>query len=257
MINKCPGAKRLRQPKPEIIRCPSCGEEVEIWTDEVRATCPNCKIAVVREEAPSCLDWCRYAKECVGEGTYNKYMQNKAVTIKQKLLNELEGYLGNDTKRIKHAQQVLYFAEKLLEKEKGDWHIVIPAGILHDIGIKEAERKYGSSASHYQEKEGPPIAKEILLKMGLKKEDIDEICQIIAHHHSPQKINTQNFRLLYDADSLVNLKEEVDTEDKTKLKKMIDKTFLTSAGKDLAEKIYLPRTYTNEQEGPTYRDCKN
>lgn len=126
---------------------------------------------------------------------------------------------------------------------------MIPASILHDIGIKEAERKYGSSAPHYQEKEGPPVAKEILIQMGLKKEDIDEICQIIAHHHSPGKINTQNFKLLYDADWLVNLKEEVNTKDKTKLKKVIDKIFLTNTAKDLAEKIYLPSTYTNQQEG--------
>ena len=245
MINKCPGAKRFRQPEPEIINCPSCGEEVEIWTDEVQAICPNCKETVMRQEGPSCLDWCRYAKECVGERSYNKYMQNKAMTIKEKLLNELEGYFGNDAKRINHAKQVMRFAEELLKKEGGDWYIVIPASILHDIGIKEAERKYGSSAPHYQEKEGPIIAKEILIKVGLKKEGIDEICRIIAHHHSPGKINTQNFKLLCDADWLVNLKEEVNTKDKTKLKKVIDKIFLTNTAKYLAEKIYLPSTYTN------------
>jgi HD superfamily phosphohydrolase YqeK/predicted RNA-binding Zn-ribbon protein involved in translation (DUF1610 family) len=257
MIFKCPGSQGVRQPKPEIINCPSCGEEVEIWTDEIKAICPNCKKGVLRQEAPSCLDWCRYGKECVGEGTYNKYMQNKAMTIKQKLLNELEEYFGNDAKRINHAKQVMHFAEELLKKEEGDWHIVIPASILHDIGIKEAERKYGSSAGPYQEKEGPPLAKEILIPMGLKKEDMEEICQIIAHHHSPGKINTQNFKLLYDADWLVNLKEEVGTKDKTKLKKIIDKIFLSKTAKDLAEKIYLSGTYSNEQEGQTYGDGKN
>jgi len=238
MIFNCPGAQKFRQPQPEIIKCPSCGEEVEIWTDEVKTTCSNCKNTVTRQGGQSCLDWCKYAKECVGDQVYNKYMQNKAFTIKQKLIKELEGYFGDDTKRINHAKDVMHFAEELLKQEKGDWHIVIPASILHDIGIKEAERKYGSSAGHYQEKEGPIVARRLLLKIGLKKEDIDEICEIIAHHHSPGKINTRNFKVLYDADWLVNLKDEVDTKDKTRLSKLINKVFLTNRGKELAEKIY-------------------
>lgn len=171
-------------------------------------------------------------------------MRNKAAT-KQRLLRELKEYFGIDTKRIGHAKNVLNFAEELLRHEKADWHIVIPASILHDVGIKVAEEKYGSSAGHYQEKEGPEIAKKILLKIGFEREDIDEICTIIAHHHSPGKVNTQNFKVLYDADWLVNLKDEVDTTDKTKLRKTIEKLFLTDMGKKLAERVYLNFKYEN------------
>lgn len=235
----CPGSSKFRQPQPEIIKCPSCNVEIEIWTDEIQATCPNCKNTVMREGGASCLDWCRYAKECVGDKTYNKYMQNKAITIKQKLIKELEEFFGDDKKRINHAKNVMHFAEDILKQEEGDWHIVIPASILHDIGIKEAEKKYGSSAGHYQEKEGPAIARKILLKLGLKKENIDEICKIIAYHHTPGKVDTQNFKVLYDADWLVNLKEEVGTKDKVKLRKLIDEVFLTKTARELAEKIYL------------------
>jgi len=235
----CPGSSKFKQPQPEIIKCPTCSEELEIWTDEIQVTCPSCKDTVMREGGASCLDWCKYAKECVGDLTYNKYMHNKAITIKQKLIDELEEHFGDDKKRINHAKRVMHFAEELLKQEKVDWHIVIPVSILHDVGIKVAEMKYGSSAGHYQEKEGPAIARKILLKIGLKKEDIDEICEIIAHHHSPGKINTQNFKVLYDADWLVNLKDEVDTKDKAKLKKVIDKVFFTKTAKVLADKIYL------------------
>lgn len=239
MIPWCPGVSRFKQPKPEIIKCPFCSKEMEIWSDEPKATCPNCDKTVMRQEGSSCLDWCRYAKICVGDETYNKYMQNKAVTIKQKLLKELEDYFGKDKKRINHAKNVMHFAEELLKKEKGDWHIVIPASILHDVGIKAAEEKYGSSTGKFQEKEGPAIAKKILLKLGLRKEDIDEICQIIGHHHSPGKIDTKNFKILYDADWLVNLRDEVDVKDKAKLRKIINKIFLTNTGKEFAKRIYL------------------
>lgn len=237
----CPGSKSFRQPQPEVMKCPSCSQEVEIWTDEIQATCPNCKQVLMREAGVSCFDWCKYAKECVGIQVYNKYVQNKAITIKGKLLKELEEYFGDDKKRLNHAQKVMHFAEELLKREGGDWHIVMPASILHDIGIKEAEKKYGSSAGHYQEKEGPAIARAILLKLGLKKEALDEIGEIIAHHHSPGKIDTLNFKVLYDADWLVNLKDEVDASDKDKLRRIIDKVFLTDTGKELAGKMYLSR----------------
>ena len=76
-------------------------------------------------------------------------------------------------------------------------------------------------------------------KLQLKKDVIDEVCQIIAHHHSPGKVDTLNFRVLYDADWLVNLKDEFDTSDREKLDKTIEKVFLTESGRELARKVYL------------------
>lgn len=236
---ECPGSEKFKQPKPEYLKCHSCGEEVEIWSDEIQTPCPKCKTRVTRKESTSCLDWCKYAKDCIGVQKYSAYLKNKSIIMKDKLISELEKYFGKDTKRINHAKKVMGFAEELLMQEKADWHIVIPASILHDVGIKAAEEKYGSSAGHYQEKEGPAIAGKILEKLEFKKEEIGEICEIIAHHHSPGKVDTKNFKILYDADWLVNLNDEVDTKDREKLKKVIDKVFLTNAGKKLAEKTYL------------------
>jgi HD superfamily phosphodiesterase len=171
-------------------------------------------------------------------GKYPK-VESKSVIMKEKLIKELEEYFGPDAKRINHAKQVMNYADELLRLEGGDWHIVIPASILHDVGIKAAEKKYGSSAGHFQEKEGPKIARIILLKLGFNLSDIDEICQIIAHHHSPGKINTPNFKIIYDSDWLVNLKDEVDLKDKEKVKVLINKVFFTQSAKEIAQKKYL------------------
>jgi len=238
VIYKCPGQDR-RFISAEALKCAACGYEIEVFSDEIKIRCPRCRGLVYRETLPSCVDWCRYAKDCIGEQAYNNHLQNKAVTIKQKLIEELVRHFGKDAKRIAHAKKVMQFAEELLRRETADWHIVIPASILHDVGIKAAEEKYGSAAGHYQEKEGPEIARKILLKTGLKKEDIDEICGIVANHHSPGKINTQNFKVLYDADWLVNLKDEVVSKEKDKMKGVINKVFLTKTGREIAEKIYL------------------
>jgi ribosomal protein S27E len=82
MIFECPGSSKFKHPQPEEVKCPRCAETLEIWTDEVQVKCPKCKKIVTREQGQSCLDWCRYAKECVGEGRYNNYMKNKQNSVK-------------------------------------------------------------------------------------------------------------------------------------------------------------------------------
>ena len=159
---------------------------------------------------------------------------------KDALITEMENYFKGDTRRIKHAREVTGYAERLLQMEnEGDYSTVIGAAVLHDIGIHQAEKKYGSTGGKYQEKEGPPIAREILTRLRFEQDKIEEICDIIAHHHSPGKITTRNFGILYDADWLVNLRDEYDIQDSNKLSNIIDRVFLTKSGKALAKDIYL------------------
>jgi HD superfamily phosphohydrolase YqeK len=236
-MNKCPG-QDSRKAQAESITCINCGYLAEIFSDEIKVKCPKCKHLICKERLPSCVDWCKAAKECIGEANYKLYAEGKAFILKDKLIKELEDYFGSDAKRIAHAKKVMGFAENILKQEKADWNIVIPASILHDVGIKLAEEKYGSNAGYLQEKEGPEIAGKILLKLGVKKEDINEICQIIACHHSPGEINTINFKVLYDADWLVNLRDELKDSDQEKISGLIDKVFLTKTGRDMAKGIY-------------------
>lgn len=156
--------------------------------------------------------------------------------LKDRLIAEMKQYFGKDEQRISHALRVTRFAEEILLEEKGDKDVVVAAAVLHDIGIHEAERKYGSSAGHYQEIEGPPIARKILKRQGLGESFVEEVCRIIANHHSPGKVNTSNFRIVYDADWIVNLNDEHGHKDPEKLSRIIDKVFLTPAGKRIARR---------------------
>jgi len=160
--------------------------------------------------------------------------------IQRIFIKELELYFGSDEKRIRHAKKVLHYARELLSKEQADPYVVIPAAILHDVGIKAAEEKYHSSAGTYQEQEGPAIAGRILLDKDYDDENIYEICAIIAHHHTPGPQETINFKVLCDSDWLVNLADEMDTTDIPALKIAIDKIFLTETGKKMAKEIFLP-----------------
>jgi CRISPR/Cas system-associated endonuclease Cas3-HD len=85
--------------------------------------------------------------------------------MKIKIIKKMIDYFQSDVKRINHAFKLLSFAEIISHDESLDQktrEVIIYAAILHDIGIKEAEKKYGSLAVKYQEIEGPSTAKQLL-----------------------------------------------------------------------------------------------
>ena len=77
MISGCPGSQKFKQPQPENIKCPYCQADVEIWTDEFETKCTDCKKIVSRNNSQSCLDWCKEARQCVGDKIYDGYMRSK------------------------------------------------------------------------------------------------------------------------------------------------------------------------------------
>lgn len=46
-----------------IVNCPKCGGEVELFTGDTKARCPECGIWVPRAIA-SCIEWCPGASQC-------------------------------------------------------------------------------------------------------------------------------------------------------------------------------------------------
>lgn len=65
MAIRCPG-QDLRKLRVSLHKC-QCGNEVEIFSDELRAKCFKCGEMVYKEKTPSCIDWCASARECLGE----------------------------------------------------------------------------------------------------------------------------------------------------------------------------------------------
>jgi hypothetical protein len=159
--------------------------------------------------------------------------------MKDKLIQKMKDLFGDDQKRINHAMTVLKYAEQIHSVEGGDEAVVTAAAILHDIGIHQAEQKYGSPAGKYQEIEGPPIAEKILNGEGVDSARIGHICKIIANHHSARNIDTLEFRIIWDADWLVNIPDECVAMNKSKLKEFIGRIFKTQTGRQIAKELYL------------------
>jgi HD superfamily phosphodiesterase len=154
------------------------------------------------------------------------------------LVEDMRSVFGDDHSRVDHALAVLGYANEIHAVEGGDAQVVQAAAILHDIGIHEAERKYGSPAGRYQEIEGPPIAEGILRTRGFDEERITHVCRIIANHHSARNIDTLEFRVLWDADWLVNLPEVFEKDGDSDRRSRIDRIFKTSTGRQIALRLF-------------------
>jgi HD superfamily phosphodiesterase len=156
-----------------------------------------------------------------------------------KVLNEMISYFGSDVRRINHALKVYGFASAIGRNENLDTltiQIIEIAATLHDIGIPEAEKKYGSCAGKYQEMEGPPIARAMLESLDIAPALIDRVCYLIGNHHSYSKIDGVDFQILVEADFLVNIFE--DSMSHKMIESIRKKYFKTVAGTCIIEKIY-------------------
>ena len=67
---------QARPKTPEIIEkiCPQCGHEIELFTIDTQMPCEHCGF-VAYNDTLSCIQWCKYARKCVGNDTYEKMMK--------------------------------------------------------------------------------------------------------------------------------------------------------------------------------------
>ena len=161
-------------------------------------------------------------------------------SIEGLILNKMINYFENDPKRINHALKVYGFSKAIASGEsinESQTEILFVAAILHDIGIKVSEIKYDSSAGHYQELEGPAVARELLEDLDLDNNFLDRVCFLIGHHHTYSAIDGIDFQILVEADFLVNIFE--DNLGVPEINSIFSKVFKTSSGKKIISSMYL------------------
>ena len=242
---KCPG-QDMQYWRPGAIfeaKCPKCDHEVEFFKDDTARKCGNCGHRFANPKMDfGCAAYCQFAEQCLGT-LPPELMAEKENLLKDRIAIEMKKYFKTDFKRIGHASRVARYAERIGKNERGNMAVIFAAAYLHDIGIHEAERKYNSTAPKYQEKEGPPIARSILEKLGAQKELVEEVCDIVGHHHHPRSEETINFKVLYDADLIANLEDDSKEKqiDPDRLNRIIEKSFLTDSGRNEAREELLEK----------------
>ena len=146
---------------------------------------------------------------------------------------------NGEAKRVHHFLKVYSFAQIIASDEKLDpemQKLIEVAALMHDIGIRSSLAKYSSAAGPYQEKEGPPLARPILERLGFSPDFTNRVCWLIGHHHTMDPIEGVDHQILIEADFLVNaLESEMPA---SAIESFGRRHFKTKAGRYMLQQLY-------------------
>ena len=128
-------------------------------------------------------------------------------SITCQIMNRMTEFFAGQPKQIHHFLKVSAFCEAIAMGEKLDDTLcqrLVIAGLVHDIGIRIADEKYGHHEGPLQEQEGPDAARPLLAACGLEEAEIERQCWLIAHHHTYTNVTELDHQILLEADFLVN-----------------------------------------------------
>ena len=149
-------------------------------------------------------------------------------------------YNNGDPKRIQHTTKVHAYASmigKCEELDEDTLFILESAALVHDIGIRASEKKYGHQNGKLQEQEGPAVARELLMRLGgFTDQQIERICWLVGHHHTYHVCEDLDYQILIEADFLVNLYE--DNESPNAIRAVGKNIFHTQSGTRMFETMY-------------------
>ncbi|MCI5147715.1 MAG: HD domain-containing protein [Candidatus Electrothrix sp. AR3] len=238
---QCPGQDSRYWSGEDVFeaKCPICGHSIEFFKDDSQQKCRSCGHTLLNPKIDfGCASYCPHAEQCLGSMP-PELVVAQGDLFRDRVAAAMQRYFGNDSRRIRHALAVAEQAEIIGKKEEDvDMMVIMASAYLHDIGIRETERQFNSSAAKYQQSEGPLVARQILQELKAKPELIEEVCDIISHHHTPRDEETSNFKVLHDSDLIVNLVEKY--QEKKLMQQQLEKlstSFLTQAGAEQARTI--------------------
>ncbi|MGI5959616.1 MAG: HD domain-containing protein [Massiliimalia sp.] len=152
-------------------------------------------------------------------------------------------YEAGVPERIHHFMKVLAFSRLIGKSEHIDestLEILETAAVLHDVGIKESLRKYETDTGNYQELEGPPIARRMMLKLGYPEEMIRRVCYLVGHHHTYTDVDGMDYQILIEADGLVNMMGKgMHTPEILRMRQSV---FRTKTGIEFLDNMYLKQS---------------
>ncbi len=164
-------------------------------------------------------------------------MNDKLISdVMQKMIAFSEGNLHD----IAHFIKVYGFAhtigigENLPDSER---EILEVAAILHDIACPLCREKYGNTNGKYQEKEGGPLTRSFLEDFDMPESMKERIIYLVSHHHTYTDVDGDDYRILLEADFLVNADES--NMSKEAILKARELIFKTSTGLSLLDGIYI------------------
>lgn len=155
------------------------------------------------------------------------------------VMNRMTEFFAGQPKRIQHFIKVAAFCDAIACGEGLGEPLrrrLVLCGLVHDIGIRPADEKFGRHPGPFQEQEGPAVARPLLRACGLEEEETERICWLIAHHHTYEDVQEVDHRILLEADFLVNAYESALPQEAIRAAR--ESFFRSAAGKRLLETMF-------------------
>ena len=150
-------------------KCPKCDHIVEFFKDDSTRKCSNCGNKMINPQMDlGCASYCPYAEQCLGSMPPELLAKKKELLV-ERVPIEMKRYFESDFKRIGHATKVARYAEKICKEENAHPVVTTLSAYLHDIGIKEAERKYNSALRSISTPKGRLLPGRYLTSWGQKR----------------------------------------------------------------------------------------
>ena len=166
--------------------------------------------------------------------------QSEDASMLHELMLKMIEFDAGDPRRIQHFVKVASFARTIGLGEGLDAETQLTleaAAIVHDIGIRPSEEKYGDSSGKHQEELGPEPARRMLAEVGFGAERCERVAYLVGHHHTYTDIDGIDYQVLVEADFLVNLFENGSSVEA--VRSAGEKIFRTATGKRILETMFF------------------
>jgi hypothetical protein len=237
---RCPGQDRAYWKADAVfeVPCPQCGASVEFFKDESSGRCTACGHRFLNPGADfGCAEWCSLAKECVGfvvgrASAPDSRPESTQGALAARLIQAVRDESGGDCSRIARAVSVFRFAKELIVSEGGDPRVILAAALLLETASSrpEGERPQGDDLCRK--------ARGILRRIGLDGPATDRVCEILAHCQTDGELDTNEFRVVADADTLASLAAEGPRRSEAELESHIERGFKTASGRRKARSLF-------------------
>lgn len=165
------------------------------------------------------------------------------MTGSQKIINnvitKMITYSEGNKHDIAHFLKVYTYArmigemENLPEREQETLEI---AAVIHDIACPVCRVKYGNTNGSNQEKESPELVEGFLKNVDIDEKMKARINYLVSHHHTYTNVDGMDYRILLEADFLVNADESEMSEEAVRTAR--ERVFETNTGRKLLTDIY-------------------
>jgi len=155
--------------------------------------------------------------------------------IEKKMVDFYEGNISD----IEHFLKVHAYAAligRLEQLDEKTQHTLEIAAIVHDISCPLCREKYGNAGGALQEQESEALLRPFLAEFSLAGDILERVIYLVSHHHTVTGVSGIDYRILLEADFLVNAREGNLSQDQ--IRAFYDNVVKTSSGKALFESVY-------------------